>query len=181
MHSASFSWRDYSGYGFWWDHLRGTIVLLCHIHSSIVKYSNLCATTYSVKLFTSQNTLSCLFYVGSLNPRDNVRLTNNCNKPGVRAWSKIILLISVGWQTNFFCICHWINLHSYYVSSSSSKCKKSYCLPDGLDTNIWALITCTVVIQGKRSVKLFSYYNNENCSWVYTTYIVHVHVYIILQ
>lgn len=102
MHSASFSWRDYSGYGFWWDHLRGTIVLLCHIHSSIVKYSNLCATTYSVELFTSQNTLSCLFYVGSLNPRDNVRLTNNCNKPGVRAWSKIILLISVGWQTITF-------------------------------------------------------------------------------
>jgi len=52
-----------------------------------------------------------------------------------------------------------------YASLSSNKYSKSYLFlaTDGPDSQIWALITCTVVLQRKRHVKLLCYCKNENC------------------
>ena len=51
-----------------------------------------------------------------------------------------------------------------YASLSSNKYSKSYLFlaTDGPDSQIWALIACTVVLQRKRYVKLLCYCKNEN-------------------
>lgn len=81
---ASFSWRDYSSYGFWWDHLRGsTIKWLCLLRGILC---------IRITLLSSRKADQCSWLLSwvSIEGLLEQEIMWPYSKPGVRAQNKML-------------------------------------------------------------------------------------------